>query len=298
MMATRTFSRWCRGAAPFPSFLAKVSSSLPNPAQDGSGLKSAGRIADRYVDHTVQRRIAISHLMPRTSLALLAAALLAAVVAPSPASAVVSRNAALAKAPDVPSVDYPGLQHLHYRYGPISITPGQNTIVFRPTDLKPSVPGYITRFKPNLTYTNGKVPRVDILHLHHGVWVMRGYPTFAAGEEKTITQFPQGFGYRYDPSDGWLINYMLHNLTPNPASVYITWDIDFLPASEAAAQSMTEVKPQWMDVSGLKIYPVFDALKGTGKNGRYTFPDDARGKQRASIGPAHEWTVPDDITLV
>src|SRR6266446_5769785 len=108
-MATRTFSRWCRNAAPFPSVSAKVSSSLPNPAQDGSGLKSAGRIADRSDDNSVQRRIAISHLMPRTSLALLLASLLVALVAPSAASAVVTRNAALANTPDIPSVDYPGL---------------------------------------------------------------------------------------------------------------------------------------------------------------------------------------------
>jgi len=243
------------------------------------------------------RPLQTPELMPGTSVALLAAILVAA-IAPSAASALVTRNAALANAPDIASVDYPGLQHLHYRYGPISITPGQNTIVFRPTTLKPDVPGYITRFKPNLTYTNGKVPRVDILHLHHGVWLMRNYPTFAVGEEKTIYQFPQGFGYRYDPSDTWILNYMLHNLLPNRAQVYITWDIDFLPASEPAAQSITEVKPQWMDVSGLRIYPVFDALRGAGKNGRYTFPDDARGAQKANIGPAHEWTVPKDITLV
>src|SRR3954469_4078264 len=78
----------------------------------------------------------------------------------------------------VAPVDYPGVQHLHYRYGPIRITPGQNTIVYRPTTLKPRVPGYITRFAPNLKYSNGTVPRVDILHLHHGVWQMRDYPTF------------------------------------------------------------------------------------------------------------------------
>src|SRR3954470_3743796 len=188
--------------------------------------------------------------------------------------------------PKLAEVDYPGLQHLRYRYGPITITPGQNTIEFRANDLKPDVPGYITRFEPNLIRTDGSVPRVDVLHLHHGVWVMRNYPTFAVGEEKTISQFPQGFGYRYDPSDPWIINYMLHNLLPNRAQVYITWDIDFLPASEPAAQAVTEVKPQWMDVSGLRIYPVFDALKGAGSSGRYTFPDDARGKQRANIGPA------------
>ena len=32
-----------------------------------------------------------------------------------------------------------------------------------------------------------------------------------------------------------------------------------------------------MDVSGLSAYPVFDALKGTGKDGKFTFPDQASG---------------------
>src|SRR5881396_1487531 len=103
--------------------------------------------------------------------------------------------------PVVASVAYAGVQHLSYRYGPIAITPGQNTIVYKPTTQKPRVAGYITRFHPDLEYTNGKKPRVDILHLHHGVWLMRNYPAFAAGEEKTITQFPRGFGYRYAPKD-------------------------------------------------------------------------------------------------
>ena len=41
--------------------------------------------------------------------------------------------------------------------------------------------GYITRFHPDLIYTNGKKPAVDVLHLHHGVWQMRENATFAAG---------------------------------------------------------------------------------------------------------------------
>src|SRR3954468_4595191 len=120
----------------------------------------------------------MSHLRVALAAAL---TLFAAALMPGAALAAVPLNPKLAKAPDVGHVDYAGVQHLHYRYGPIQITPGQNTIVFRTTDLKPSVPGYITRFSPNLKYTNGKVPRVDILHLHHAVWVLRNYPTFAAG---------------------------------------------------------------------------------------------------------------------
>src|SRR3954453_1108577 len=194
---------------------------------------------------------------------------------------------------------YPGIQHKHYEFGPINIVPGQNTIDFRMNNLKPSVPGYITRFKPNLIYSSSrKVPRVDVIHLHHGVWVMDGYPTFAAGEEKTTFDAPQGYGYHYKPSDPWILNYMLHNLTPSPTKVTITYDIDFVPDSTAAASSITSILPMWMDVAGIKSYPVFDAIRGPGKKGKYTFPDMAKGAEKQKVGFAHEWTVPHDTTLV
>jgi hypothetical protein len=197
----------------------------------------------------------------------------------------------------VASVDYPGIQHQRYRYGPIQIHPGQNPIVYKPTTQKPRVPGYITRFHPDLIYTNGKKPAVDVLHLHHGVWGMRDQTTFAAGEEKTITQFPVGFGYRYAPKDEWVLNYMLHNLEPTEAQVYLVWDIDFVPAPAAAKAGIKEVQPLWLDV-GKGNYPVFDALRARGDNGRYTFPDDARGADRSKIGEAQHIKIPFDATLV
>src|SRR3954463_6567647 len=231
--------------------------------------------------------------MPLLRLTALAVALLAisapaALAKPLPGAKVSAKQY-------VPSATYPGLQHLHYEYGPVSIVPGQNTIDFGINRLKPDVPGYITRFKPDLVYaSNHKVPRVDVIHLHHGVWIMDGYPTFAAGEEKTIFNAPPGFGYHYKPSDGWIMNYMIHNLTPTPTKVFITYDIDFLPDSTAAAKNVTPVQPMWMDVAGLKAYPVFDANKGSGHKGKYTFPNDAKTKARKAIGPAHQWTVDRD----
>ncbi|HEX4718364.1 MAG TPA: hypothetical protein VH300_07535 [Thermoleophilaceae bacterium] len=196
--------------------------------------------------------------------------------------------------------DYPGIQHLHFKYGPIVITPGQNTIEAHVDNVKPSVPGFITRFKPNLVYAaDGTVPPVDIIHLHHGVWLSNGTPLFAAGEEKTYYDFQQGYALHYQPNDNWIMNYMIHNLTPVPTKVYITYDVDFVPDSEPAAAGITPIKPQWMDVSGIKAYPVFDVYKNSGKNGKFTFPDQARtAAQKASIGPNHEWTVPHDLTLI
>ena len=190
---------------------------------------------------------------------------------------------------------YPGLQHLHYEFGPLSIAPGQNSIQTEIDTRRPAVPGFITRMTPNLVYAGShRVPRVDVLHLHHGVWLSNGRPFFAVGEEKTILQLPQGYGLPYAPSDTWLLNYMIHDLTATPAKVFITYDIDFVPAPA----QLTPVHPQWMDVAGFRLYPVFDALRHTGRHGRYTFPDDARGAARRAVGPAHEWQPAGDVTLV
>jgi plastocyanin len=236
-----------------------------------------------------------------TALAALAAA---GAVAAGPAAASALPGAHISATQVAPSADYPGMQHLSYLYGPIQIAPGQNTIEAEANDQKPAVPGYITRFKPDLVYAKVNaqgghdVPRVDVIHLHHGVWLNNFYPTFAAGEEKSIFNLPQGYGYHFNPSDSWIMNYMIHNLTPNPDSVYIKYEIDFVPDSEPAAAAITPVHPLWMDVSGLKPYPVFDAFKGKGTKGRFTFPDQAVAAQKKDIGVAHQWTAPKDITLV
>jgi hypothetical protein len=238
----------------------------------------------------------------RPSIPVLLIAALLALAIPALANAEALPGAHISAAPQnlAKPADYPGTQHLHFKYGPINIAPGQNDIVAQPNTQKPTVPGYITMFKPNLIYADtGKVPPVDVIHLHHGVWLSNLYPLFAAGEEKTILDVPQGYGIHYQPSDNWIMNYMIHNLFPVPTKVYITYDIDFVPDDAPAAQAITPLKPQWMDVSGVQAYPVFDVHRGSGTHGKYTFPDQARGAAaKAAIGPAHEWIVPHDLTLI
>jgi plastocyanin len=194
-----------------------------------------------------------------------------------------------------------GVRRLHFRFGPIAIQPGQNTISLAPDDLRPPGPGWITSFKPNLTYVNGKVPRVDVVHLHHAVWVTvsgnDGRPTWAAGEEKTIFRLPHGFGWRYRRGDQWLLNHMIHNLTPVPTRVFVTWDMDFVPLGARAARGMREVKTQWLDVEGIKAYPVFDAIQGSGTGGRFTFPDQSPNPYPDGI-VRNKWVVDHDATLV
>ena len=93
-----------------------------------------------------------------------------------------------------------GAKRVTYKLGPFDIRPGQNPIDYAPITQRPQVDGYITRFKPNLTYLDGTIPPVDVIHLHHAVWVNMSrqgvnskFPAelfFAAGEEKTIGTLP------------------------------------------------------------------------------------------------------------
>ena len=72
----------------------------------------------------------------------------------------------------------PRVQHLKFRFGPVTIKPGQNTISLDGNDVpRPSVRGWIVGFRPNLERPNGKIPGVDVLHLHHAVWLINGEPT-------------------------------------------------------------------------------------------------------------------------
>jgi plastocyanin len=232
---------------------------------------------------------------------------------PAPTTATTAAPTTTAKATTTPSTEAPagpaGTTRLHFEYGPITIHPGQNNIQFSKGAVpKPTEDGWILRMAPNLRYADGTVPPVDVLHLHHGVWLNASrtdstiplYPErfMAAGEEKTITQFPDGFGYPYKASDQWVINYMLHDLTPNGGQVWITYDLDFLPASAPAAATMRAVRPIWMDVQNGSGYPVFDAVKGTGSDGTFTYPDQAADPYKGKPAPSNVWTVDRDGVLI
>src|SRR4029078_1896528 len=123
-----------------------------------------------------------------------------------------------------PTTDKNGVQHLHYEFGPLDIKPGQNIIETAKYQIaQPQEDGWILGFKPNLQLPNGKIPPVDVLHLHHGVWAVYSrhdatYPIFPervipAGEEETELDLPAPYGYRYTAgTDVWYLNYMNHNL--------------------------------------------------------------------------------------
>lgn len=203
-----------------------------------------------------------------------------------------------------PTTGQDGVQHLRFEYGPLEIKPGQNVIENnRYLIPQPAEDGWIVGFRPNLKLPNGEVPPVDVLHLHHGVWAVANrldstFPLFPerfmpAGEEKTALELPAPYGYRYRVSDRWFLNYMIHNLTAKPFQASLTYDVDFVPASSPKASQMKDVHPIWLDVQNGKVYPVFDVLRGSGTDGKYTYPDDDPTAPRVNT-----YTVPTDGVLV
>ena len=175
---------------------------------------------------------------------------------------------------------YPGsCERLRFAYGPIVVKPGQNDVLVGPVTIeKPSRDGYIARFVPNLVRADGKVPPVEQIHLHHGTWLAEpeygSGPFFASGEEKTIAPFPRGYGMPIKAADQWQLLYMVHSAVPNPMEVYITYDVDFIPKSEAAKWDIKPAYPVWFDVrpSG---YPVFNVQRQFGgKDNRCTWPKE------------------------
>ena len=200
----------------------------------------------------------------------------------------------------------PGAVTLHFEAGPFDIQPGQNNIDNMRRIPQPEMSGWIVGFRPNLKYADGTVPAVDVVHLHHGVWLNVAHPDatsglperfFAAGEEKTNLALPAPYGYRYERTDHWVLNYMLHNLTPDRTQVWITYDIDLIPDTAAAADGMLSARPVWMDVQNGSGYPVFDALRGMGDGVTYTYPDQA-DRAYGDGPPKNQWTVDRDGTLI
>ena len=117
-----------------------------------------------------------------------------------------------------------GARKMRFKFGPVRINPGQNTISITPNTLRPPTGGYITSFKPDLTYVNGKVPprRRDPPAPRRVADQAATCPTWAAGEEKTISACRRATAGTTDPTDQWLLNHMIHNLIPTPTRVYIT----------------------------------------------------------------------------
>src|SRR3954454_2496096 len=205
-------------------------------------------------------------------------------------------------------------KRMRFAYGPITVKPGANMQLLENNVQKPNFDGYVTRLTANLYRTDGTIPPVDVVHLHHGAWV--SIPTYgnngvfyASGEEKTEFQLPDGYGMKVMASDTWLLAHMLHNLTPVAEHVYMVWDLDYVPAEQAEAQGIKPAKPIWLNVqeNDHPLYPVFNVQRGFGhfdpkfKRRVCTFPKercaafDPYGFSQPGNGHGYDWMVSDEF---
>ena len=220
--------------------------------------------------------------------------------------------------PTGPAPSYPGMQVLHYHAGPYVVTPGRQP---HPAGQEPCAQAARGRLhgaddpEPALRHADGKccgtVPRVDVIHLHHGVWLTNGaagegegnstgpfYPFMASGEEKTIYDFPHGYGYPVGANDYWVLNYMIHNLTSKQATVYIDYtSTSCRPPRRPRRASRRCTRSGWTSRHTTSI-PVFDVHRHSGVNGKFTFPDMAKNPYPAGQPPLNEFTIDHPGTLV
>jgi plastocyanin len=171
-------------------------------------------------------------------------------------------------------------KRIDFAFGPVSVRPGQNDALLRPTVIEqPRYDGYIVRFKPDLLRAvDGSKPHTQDLHLHHATWLNLGQsygdgPFFAAGEEKTIADYPTGYGMEVHANDTWGLLYMVHDAQASPDTVWLTYEIDFVDKAAGDKLGITPVKPLWLDVQRHAIYkgapstganPVFNVQRGFG----------------------------------
>ena len=238
---------------------------------------------------------------------------------------VVPAAAAGAEPPILQPATYPGMTTFNCRTDAITLQPGQNLnqvtltkacpnpeVVSGPGDTSifaagSTAQGYITRFKPSMEeiHPDGSLttPAVWDLHLHHVVWRPPSGGVLAAGEEKTIATFPQGYGMKMAATANWTLIHMLHNLTAEPnRQVYLTWQIDWVPETDPARTDISPIRGVFMDVANGGAYPVFDSLRSydADHDGNFTFPDDVSTTdptapsyaEAAKISSQKDWTVP------
>ena len=148
-----------------------------------------------------------------------------------------------------------GTQHLHFEFGPVDVQPGQNNIEYIDredpqarrrrldraacgrTSAAPTAP-FRRSTSSTCTTACGSTRRDQTRR-------SRRSPSASSppARRRRSTEFPPGYGYQYKATDRWVLNYMLHNLTSHGEQIWITYDIDFIPATAPAAAGIVGRPP-------------------------------------------------------
>ena len=185
-----------------------------------------------------------------------------------------------------------GVQHLHYRYGPIDVRPARTRSTSRPASRARRSRATSPASRPTCGAPTARCRRwtSSTCTTPCGSSGSRRDATapqipaerfFAAGEEKTILSFPKGYGYYNDASRP--LAPQLHAPQPHLDAARRSGSPTTSTSSRRPrpqAKRMKHARPIWMDVQNGELYPVFDVPRGRGDDGEYTYPDDATGPVR------------------
>jgi len=146
---------------------------------------------------------------------------------------------------------------------------------------------YLTRIEPDLIYqqdpshTNGTVANYNNNNTTDGVWLHHfvlvdtcdvNKRIISSGNERTILQYPAGYGYFEAAGCGWILNFHIHNSGINARNVAIRLVITYQTAALATAT------PVWLDVA-------------TAVNSEYTIPTLYSDKHTGDAGMHADYTM-------
>ncbi len=202
-----------------------------------------------------------------------------------------------------------GAERLHFKVGPFTVEPGQNNIANRSAQSQqPKEDGWIVGIRPNLVDAHGKTPGVDVIHLHHAVWVNLSAPDatvpslperfFAVGEEKTNPQVPARLRLRVQ--DLRPLAPQLHAPQQHVEAREVVGRATTSTSSRRARPRRRTSRPRGR--SGWTCRTARRTRSSTCRaaaatNGEFTYPDEAKNPYQG--GPAKNvWTVDQDGTLI
>jgi hypothetical protein len=142
----------------------------------------------------------------------------------------------------------------------------------------PSFDGYVTAISADVVDAAGASVPITSVMLHHVVLAKLGAPDgtcsqfvaydgstlsfpiqrfYAEGEERTSVELPASYGYPNKAGDRWALVYMLMNHRAAARTVYIQYTVRY-----ATGETLTPVRPYWLDVRNCRADPKFDVPGG------------------------------------
>ena len=213
------------------------------------------------------------------------------------------------KPQQVPHVNYPGIQHLTYCYGPITIQPGQNIIRFNSTKPVPAGARVHHQVRPR--------PR---LHERHGAPRGRAPPSPRGldRERQSRSSRParrsRSSRCRRASAGASTPSRQLDRSTTcsttwsaRPPASTSSGGSTSSPTRRPAAASMRRCSTRWMGVAGPSprvgisspIYPGVQRPAGDGRGRPLHVPRPGHGRRSAtSSAPAQTWTPDHPVTLI